>query len=259
MAIETADQATPKTLEQGNIYFVYRPRVEHQEVSSTDDIQQIHIVLDVHGKSCFRLLTLGKKTLPELNDDNQQGWSFVEVVSDSAKDLEAGLREEVYETKTRGERHQPTARPVGEGVYKIIASGNETRLVYALELPHNIGPAQQELNIDQTGNYVISVKNPDKPTPAGQGFQQGDRKADFPKNLQEAFRDRRFIAVNPVDFLNYPGAEILLISTASEEAEDVGAELSPQSEDASTSEAINKLRMRKTRHPLEPLLEGELT
>lgn len=259
MATEKADQATPKTLEQGNIYFVYRPRVEHEEVSSADDIQQTHIVLDVHGKSCFRLLTLGKKSLPELNSDNQQGWSFIEVVSNTAKELEAGLREEVYETKTRGERHQPAARPVGEGVYKIIASGNETRLVYALELPAEIGPAQQELNINQTGNYVISVKNPEKPTPAGQGFQRGDRKADFPQDLQAAFGDRRFIAVNPIDFLNYAGAEILLISTASEEAADVGAALNPQPEDASTSEAINKLRMRKTRHPLEPLLEGKLT
>jgi hypothetical protein len=259
MATKTANQATPQVLEKGNIYFVYRPRVEHEEVNSIDDIQQTHIILDVDGKSCFRLITLGKKSLPELHSDNSQGWSFVEVVSDSAKDLEAGLREEVYETKTRGERHQPAVRPVGEGVYKIVESGNETRLVYALELPDEIGPAQQELNIDKTGNYVISVKNPDKPTPAGQGFQQGDRKADFPKDLQKAFGDRRFIAVNPIDFLNYPGAEILLISTASAEAQDVGAELDPQPEDASTSEAINKLRMRKTRHPLAPLLEGELT
>lgn len=260
MPNQTQSSSNLQVLERGNLYFVYRPKVEQKTVDSLDDIQQIHIILDVHGKDWFRLIALGKKRLPARDDDNQQGWGFVETVSDSAKDLEAGMRQEVYETKTRGQRTQPAVRPVGEGVYQLVVDQDgQTRLLYALELPKSLGPAQQELNIEQTGNYVISIKNPDKPSPAGLGFQQGDRQADFPKKLQAEFRDRKFIPANPPEFLDYVGAEILLISTHSKDAQALGGELHPQSEDETTSEAINKLRMRKTRHPLEPLLEGKLT
>lgn len=258
MAAETSSKNNPEALEQGNIYFLYRPRVECEEVESIDDVQQFNIVLGPHGREWFRLITLGKKYLPSLESDNQQGWCFIETVSDSAKELEEGLRREEYSTKTRGDRVQPAFRPVGEGVYKIIDTAGDTRLIYALELPQKLGPAQSTFKIEQTGNYVISVKNPEQPTPSGAGFQSSDRKADFPKKIQKIFGDRRFIAANPTKFLDYVGAELLLISTASENAEDVGASLNPQKEDESTSEAINKLRMRKTRHPLGPLLEGEL-
>lgn len=259
MPADTHSQSAPQVLEKGNLYFVYRPRVQHETVNSLDDIQRVHMVMGPHGRQWFRLMTLGKKSLPDLGAENQQGWAFVETVSESAKDLEAGLRREEYETKTRGDRTQPAARPVGEGVYQLVVDQDgQTRLLYALELPKTVGPAQTELHISRTGNYVLSVKNPEQPSPPGAGFQSSDRRADLPQSLQSEFGDRKFIAVNPPDYLDYPGIELLLISTASKNAQDVGAELQPQDEDESTSEAINKLRMRKTRHPLEPLLEGEL-
>ncbi len=110
----------------------------------------------------------------------------------------------------------------------------------------------------ETGNYVISIKNPEKPTPPNAGFRQSDRKADFPQRLQDKFDNRRLIPADPANFLDYPSAEFILISTNSASAEAVGAELTPKEEDESSAEVINKLRMRKTRHPLEPLLEGQL-
>jgi hypothetical protein len=260
MSADNHSQSSPKVLERGNLYFVYRPKVEHETVNSREDIQQVHIIMGSHGRQWFRLITLGKKSLPALSTDDQQGWAFVETVSDSAKDLEAGLRREEYETKTRGDRVQPAVRPVGEGVYQLVIDDDEqTRLLYALELPEAIGAAQRELGIRRTGNYVINVKNPEQPSPPGMGFQRRDRQADLPHSLQSQFGDRKFIAAYPPDYLDYPGMELLLISTASKTAQDVGAELNPQAESERTSEAINKLRMRKTRHPLEPLLEGKLT
>ena len=214
--------------------------------------------MEPHGRDWFRLITLGKETLPDIAKTNQQGWCFVESVSEAGADIEVGLRRETYQTKTMGDRTQPAARPVGEGVYKIVLTDNQTRLVYALELPKEIGPAQQTFNISETGNYVISVKNPTKPTPKGAGFQSAERKADFSKHLQDNFRDRLFAPASPVDFLDYVGAELILISTYSESAEDVGASLNPKEEDASTAEVINNLKMRKSRHPLDPLLKGKL-
>ena len=259
MPADTPAQSPPQVLEEGNLYFIYRPKVQRETVNSLDDIQQVHLVMGPHGRQWFRLITLGKKRLPDLSGDNQQGWAFVETVADSGKELEAGLRREEYETKTRGDRIQPAARPVGEGVYQLVVDQDgQTRLLYALELPEEIGTAQAKLHINRHGNYVVTVKNPDQPSPPGAGFQRGDRRADFPAALQNEFGDRKFIAINPPDYLDYPGTELLLIGTASQTAETVGAELHPQAEDEQTSEAIHKLRMRKSRHPLEPLLEGEL-
>ncbi len=134
----------------------------------------------------------------------------------------------------------------------------DTRLAYALELPQELGVAQQTFNIRQTDNYIISIKNPAKSSPDGAGFQSAERKADLPPSLQQKFGDRRFHAADPPDFLDHIGTELLLISTDAKDAEAIGITLEPQDENEATAEVINKLRMRKTRHPLAPLLEGTL-
>lgn len=53
-----------------------------------------------------------------------------------------------YETETRGERVRPEVRPAGEGIYRIVVHGNYNHLIYALELPKEPGPVQQELSIE---------------------------------------------------------------------------------------------------------------
>jgi hypothetical protein len=257
MAEQSASSETTQVLEEGNIYFIYRPKVEHEEVNSLNDVQQFNIVLEPHGREWFRLIKVGKKVLPDPEEPSQPLWGFVVSVTDSSKELESGLRRDTYSTKTLGDRTQPAARPVGEGVYKIVMFDGQARLVYALELPHDLGEAQEAFNIKQTGNYAISVKNPEKGSPPGQGFQEPGRKADLPQSLQQTFSDRRFIPLESADFLDYVDTEILLISTYADSAEDIGATLNPQDEDESTAEIINNLRMKKTRHPLAPLLEGE--
>lgn len=245
-------------LEAGNIYFIYRPKVEQTAVDSIDDVQRFYLVLEPHGRTWFRLMTVGKKFLPDPGDSGESMWCFVEQATDSSQNLEKGLRRETYTTKTQGDRLQPAARPVGEGVYKIVSYEGDTRLVYALELPHELGPAQQTFNIGARGNFIISIKNPEKSSPSGAGFHSDERKADFPASLQQKFSDRRFCPADPPDFLDYEGTEFMLISTDAEGADAIGATLNPQNESETTAEVINNLRMRKTRHPLGPLLNGTL-
>ncbi|MDB9526918.1 hypothetical protein PN498_13040 [Oscillatoria sp. CS-180] len=257
-----ADNSTAKKptgdLEQGNIYFVYLPKVQSETVNALDDVQQLHIILEPHNHQWFRLITIGKKTLPDPKSSGRQGWCYVDSVTDSNTEFEEGMRRRTYQTKTLGERLQPAARPVGEGVYRLLTYDDQTRLVYALELPKELGEAQKLFNIGKTGDYIVSVKNPDQNSSDGQGFQKDSRKADFPESLQERFGDRRFASLSSVDFLDYEGAELLLIGTDADSPEAIGTSLSPQDEDESSAEIINKLRMRKTRHPLGPLLEGTL-
>ncbi|MQA87112.1 MAG: hypothetical protein GEV03_21420 [Streptosporangiales bacterium] len=35
----------PEVLEAGDIYFLYRPRVEHEEVAGPGDVQRLYVVL----------------------------------------------------------------------------------------------------------------------------------------------------------------------------------------------------------------------
>jgi hypothetical protein len=256
MANDGDQQNNVEVLEQGNIYFCYRPKVEEHSVEGLDDVQRFYMVLKPHGKASYRLIVVGQKQLPEVSQHGQQTWGFVESVSSDAKKIEQGLREKTYQTKTRGKREQPAARSVGEGVYDLVLHNDHTHLVYALELPEEQGQAQQELRIEPEGSYILNIKNPDKPSPQGAGLRE-EQKVDFPQNLQKRFENHRFIPANPPDFLDYSGAEMVLISAAADVSKELGIELDPQSETESTAEILNDLRMRKSRHPIEPLLTGE--
>lgn len=246
-----------KVLEQGNIFFCYRPKVNQESVQGFEDIQRFYMILGAHGKPCCRLIVIGQKQLPDVQNGTQKNWGFVEAIAQDPKELEPGLRRQTYQTKTRGEQVQPAARPIGEGVYDLVRHGDHTHLVYALELPDQGGPVQQALNIEPEGSYILSIKNPEKPSPAQAGLGEEPGSADFPQHLQQQFQDRRFIAADPPDFLNYPGVELLLIGATEDVSEELGLELHPQEETESTAEILNNLRMRKSRHPIEPLFQGE--
>lgn len=252
------DRQQTDILERGNIYFLYRPKVEQEEVNNLDDIQRFYIVLEPHGKQSYRLMAMGQKKLPDVNKKQSQAWGFVESVKDNAKELEQSLRAKTYSTKMRGDRELPTTRSVGEGVYELVDRNQTTHLVYALELPENPGEAQQDLQIEPEASYVLSIKNPEKGSPANTGLSD-KQKANFPKKLQNQFRDRRFAAANPPDFLDYTGAEFILIGASDDVSKELGIELDPQQETEATAEILNNLRMRKTRHPIKPLFEGDWT
>lgn len=247
-----------KTLEQGNIYFVYRPKVQAKgkegAIKGIDDLQRTYIILSPHGEKCYRLIALGQKRLPSIND-REKHWGFVDKVIRAPKKIEEELQHETYETKTRGERTWPAARPAGEGVYALIHHGDHTHLIYALELPEKPREVQQALNIEEEGSYILSIKNPQVSSPPGTSLEE-ERRADFPKHLQERFRKRRFIAIDSPDFLNYEGVELLFIGAAEDIDKDLGIELTAHREDESTAEVFNELRMVKSRHPVKPLFEG---
>lgn len=243
-------------LERGNIYFCYTPKVEHQEVEKLKDVQQFYFVLAPHAKQSYRLIVIGKKRLPEVEGSNNNNWCYVETVTDDAKEIERGLRKNTYQTKTMGERVQPAARPVGEGIYEIVRHGGNTNLVYVLELPEDLGEAQTDLGIKQEASYIITIKNPEASSPEGMGLP-AEEKVDLPEHLQSRFQERRFVTAEPTEFLDYPGVELILIGASADISEELGIELDPASETEDTAEILNDLRMRKSRHPIKPLFTGE--
>lgn len=242
-------------LEQGDIYMAFRPTVDTHDPESLEDVQRFHIILAARDPRRYRLLVVGRKRLPEPEEHGRaRQWAFVEAVSDQADDIERLLDEEHYQTKTRGERTRPAARPVAEGVYRILRHGNHTHLVYALELPERPGEVQDELNIEDEASYIVTVKNPDAPSPRRAGL--GSRKASFPDALKERFGGRRFCDLDPPDFLDHEGAEFVLISAAEDVKAELGIELDTDDEDARSADIFRDLRMERDQHPTEPLFQG---
>lgn len=243
-----------EVLERGNVFFFYRPRVEEEDPESLKDVQRMYMVLDPRGRKKMRRMVIGQKKLPAIKNGGGKTWGFVEDVT-TAKRTKEELGAEEYETKTRGERRQPAARPAGEGVYAIARHDDHTHFAYALEMPEKPKKVQKALNIDDEGSYVVSVKNPEKPAPAGAGLGE-HQQADLPKKLMERFRDRRFADVDPTAFLDHEGVEVLFVG-AHEETDELGIKLDPKDEDEESSELLRKLRLPQDEAPREPLTEGK--
>jgi len=242
-------------LERGNIYFVYRPKVEHTSAAGLDDIQRFFVILSPFGNARYRLIVIGRKKLPAITDDQERSWGFVQKVAHKPEEIEDDLDRLTYSTATRGERHLSPARPAGEGVYAIARHDDHTHLAFALELPERRGEVQEQLNIPREGSYIITVKNPDVDAPPGVGVQEEDR-ADLPQRLRERFHGRRFIPVDPPDFLDREGAEFVLSGADEDVFEELGVRLNPERETLETAELFNDLRMERSEHPLRPLFEG---
>ncbi|PWA94782.1 hypothetical protein CTI12_AA056190 [Artemisia annua] len=215
--------------EKGEIYFFYRPKVEKEEAHSYDDVQRMYIVLrpesgeksievkqedppdtsqggqgaekvNIEKEPLLRFIVMGQKSLPDPTSKKKgrPHWGFVEFVTTNIQDIKDALKGEEYETKTRGHRHNPPARALGEGVYRILRHQHKkdkkmhTHLIYKLEFPSAEGDAaehqpQEALNVEREASFLIQIKNPTK---KGRNEFRGlkrKRKPVFPKHLQERF------------------------------------------------------------------------
>lgn len=255
MAAKTDDTKDgPETLEHGNIYFLYRPKVEQHEPEGLDDVERFYLVLRPDGRKLVRLTVIGRKRLPDI-EDHERNWGFVEKIAETGADIQGELREYSYDTKTRGHRTRPAARPAGEGVYALLQVGREMHLVYALELPEKPGPVQKALNIARRGAFVVAVRNPEADKPPNVGLRERDE-ADYPKKLQREFQGRRFASADS-RLLDYEGAEFILIGAVRNPERAYGVELDPEKETEDSADIFKQLKLRKSNHPTEPLFTGE--
>jgi hypothetical protein len=243
-------------VEDGDIYFLYRPRVAHPDVGSLDEVQRLLVVLRPWRVRRLRLLIIGRKRLPEIGA-HDRFWGFVDEVAGSPEELHRALGGRTYQTKTRGERVQPPARPVAEGAYVVARHGDHTHLAYQLELPDRRGAPQRELNIEHEASYIISVKNPQVPSPPGIGRRRPAVDARLPHQLQDRFGTRRFIPVDPPDFLDHPGVEFVLIAAAQDASRELGLDLDAYVERTSHHNLVQDLRIDRRDRPVEPLFAGK--
>jgi len=209
-------------IESGDIYFFCRSRVEVAEPSSLEDIQTFQLVMIADDASRGRMMTVGKKRMPEIvaeeSDASEREWMIIGAVAE-ATELGEMLHPFHYETKTHGERRMGEALPVAEARYAIVMKDGSSFLTYRLHRPRDPGSVQETFGIRSSAGYVIAIRNPELDVP---GFPS-DR-PDYPKGLLAKFADERWIAVDDPSLLDYENAQLVLIG-ATEEALDVGGRL----------------------------------
>jgi hypothetical protein len=258
-------------LEQGDIYFFYRPKKAAEEVKGIEDVRRFFMVTapekeNSNNKSpLYRLFVIGKKSLPEVRKTearaSERYWARVGGIFKDANELTKELSSDEF-------RKGDAARPVGEGKYAIVKHHqNHTELAYILEMPKRPGEAQKELGIEKEASYIISVINPRKPAASsvadGGKYPSTEEIPMYPEELLEEFGDDdTFVPLSrDTRFIDYQNAQILL--TAAREGRDVikrdiGIEIVEEDETQQSADIFNKLKVRKDQVPIRPLTEGKL-
>ena len=251
-------------LEQGDIYFFYRPKTVAEEVKGIEDVRRFFMVTAPEEGQLYRLFVIGKKSLPEVRKTearaSERYWARVGGVFKDANELIKELSSDEF-------RKGDAARPVGEGKYAIIKHGNHAELAYILEMPKEPGEAQQELGIEKEASYIVSVINPKKPAVSsvtdGGKYPSTEEIPMYPEELLKEFGDNdTFVPLSrDTRFIDYQNAQILL--TAAREGRDVikrdiGIEIVEEDETQQSADIFNKLKVRKDQVPIRPLTEGKL-
>ena len=137
-----------ETIEQGDIFFFYRPKVGTEEVEGIEDVQRLYMVTssaeDIHGKKkekVYRLFLVGQKQLPEIvegkSTSKERNWALNILTTSNVQDIHKELLPAEYTTETRGKRRLAAAPPAGEGKYSIVKHDGHTELAYLSNLPKN--------------------------------------------------------------------------------------------------------------------------
>jgi hypothetical protein len=239
-------------IEQGDIFFFYRPRVGIDQVDDLSDVRNFFMILTPDGGRKNRRIIVGRKRLPDTRE-HERNWAFVEGVADTPEEPGEDLEREIYQTRTRGLRVAPEARPVGEGRYMLGRHNDHTHLAYALEVPKQPGPAQDAFRIRPEASYIVAVRNPGADAPSFAGLRPGQR-ADYPPDLMKRFGNRRFIPVDDPRFLDFEGTEMVLIGVAEDVESELGEQVDIDDEDV---DVFEELDLDPDDLPTEPLDRGE--
>ena len=253
-------------LEQGDIYFFYRPKKNAQEVKGIEDVRRFFMVTapEQNNSQLYRLFVIGKKSLPEVRKTearaSERYWARVGGIFKDANELTKELLSDEF-------RKGDAARPVGEGKYAIIKHQNHTELAYVLEMPNEPGEAQQELGIEKEASYIVSVVNPRKPAASsvadGGKYPSTEEIPMYPEELLKEFGENdTFVSLSrDTRFLDYQNAQVIL-SGAREGKDviknDIGIEITEEDETQQSADIFNKLKVRKEKVPIKPLTEGKL-
>ena len=264
----TTSRSTPSTqstiLEQGDIFFFYRPKVRSEKVESIEDVRRFFMVLAPESKDkrdLYRLLVIGKKSLPEIRQTEARGserfWARVGGIFDHPTQLTKELLSNEF-------REGDIARPVGEGKYAIInhSNNNHTELAFVLELPKEPGEAQKELGIEKEASYIITVINPKIPK-REEYLPTTEEAPRYPDSILKDFSDNEnFVPLSRnLKFIDYQNAQVILIGGREGKAtlaQELGITIENENENEKSADIFTRLRIQKDQIPIKPLIQGKL-
>ena len=218
----------PQVLEQGDIYFFYRPKKDAQEVKGIEDVRRFFMVTAPEAEELkeqqqnndkslqlYRLFVIGKKSLPEIRKTeariSERYWARVGGIFKDPNELTKELFSDEF-------RKGDAARPVGEGKYAIVRRQSHAELAYILEMPKEPGEAQQEFGMEKEASYVISVINPRKPAASsvaegGGKYPSTEEIPAYPEEVLREFGDSDiFVSLSKdTKLIDYQNAQIILI------------------------------------------------
>jgi hypothetical protein len=141
----------PEIVEQGDVLFFYRPTVQPAEAPPDlqPGVQAFYVVLSPANQGTHRRVRIGKKRMPK----SERLWARVERVGDFARVIGDQINDEVYTTKTRGDRFQPGARPVAQGCYAFVRHGDHTHFVYRVD--RDEADAPEDVRVPEVGDSVV--------------------------------------------------------------------------------------------------------
>ncbi len=271
-----ADNTELEILEQGDIYFFYRPKKNSQEVKGIEDVRRFFMVTSTETDSStnskksgsrskgeenqfYRLFVIGKKSLPEIRKSearsSERYWARVGGIFEDKNELTKELFSDEF-------RKGDAARPVGAGKYVIVRHQNHAEIAYILETPEKPGEAQQELGIEKEASYIISVINPKQPSPSG--YPSAEESPNYPEEVLKEFdKNENFVSLTKdTKLINYQNAQIILIGAREGKdtiSKEFGLEIGAEEEGKrKSSDVFNRLSIRKGEVPTRPLIEGKL-
>jgi hypothetical protein len=244
----------PIILEQGDIYFFYRPKKDVKEVKGIEDVRRFFMVTGPESKQFYRLFVIGKKSLPEIRKSearaSERYWARVGGIFQDQNELTKELFSDEF-------RKGDVARPAGLGKYVIVRHQNHAELAYILETPEEPGEAQKELGIEKEASYIISIINPKKPAPSG--YPSAEEPPKYPEDvLKELSEDQNFVSLRDTRLIDYQNAQMILIGAREGKdviKRDLGIEIK---EEKKGSNIFDKLKVRKEEIPIKPLTETKL-
>lgn len=119
-----------EVLERGDVCFFFRPAVQAADALVTElGVQSFFMVLSSES-GLHRRVRVGRKRMP---NRGERLWARVERVGSMQRAIGDQMEDEVYSTKTRGERYQPAARAIGQGCYAFVRHGDHIHLAYRIE------------------------------------------------------------------------------------------------------------------------------
>ena len=247
-------------------YFFYRPKVQHEHVknfhmllvprlpklsvhdepASATRVEEMAMLaegadavpapgtLDQPQKR-YRLLTIGKKRLPEAEGGHEVFWATVTAVGDVCTPSSAGSARR--RTKPRHEVTLDHVRRTAvdrDATRKTRSHGGPGRLCdrqhqgarsikqrHALGIPshapEHTGPGSGGLGIHTASSFVVQVKNPlaDAPTYGVRAGLAPEKRAQYPGSRGRHGYELRFTTCRTIELLDYEGTELLMIAARS--------------------------------------------